>query len=127
MLNFSRYGDILILLLLWGNAKLLHTGLELERYSNGNFLHVAAQRLAESYLPASRNLAQLELTVSVLQFNDVLCVKEFRRSAAGEQLNDPEHLRPAPVLLQTTTFLLRKITHRSDFPFTWVYDFVFDR
>lgn len=67
------------------------------------------------------------ITISVLQHKKVLCVKEFRRSAAGEQLNTPSHLRPAIVLLQTTTYLLTKTTRRRDYPFTSVYDFVFDR
>ncbi|XP_077974890.1 germinal-center associated nuclear protein-like [Styela clava] len=55
------------------------------------------------------------------------CVKEFRRSAAGEKLNDADQLRPAKVLLQTVDYLLAKIATRRDVPFDVVYDFVFDR
>lgn len=55
------------------------------------------------------------------------CVKEFRRSAAGERLDDPDQLRPPKVLLRTVDYLLQEIASREDFPFAMIYDFVFDR
>ena len=40
--------------------------------------------------------------------NSSLAVKEFVRSAAGTQLAKPSLLRPAPVLLETTDYLINR-------------------
>ena len=55
------------------------------------------------------------------------CIKEFRRSAAGENVSDVENLRPSVVLLQTIEYLLDSILNRVDHSFVVKYDFIFDR
>lgn len=54
-------------------------------------------------------------------------VKSYGRPAAGQNMTDPNELRPAPVLLLTVKYLLSEIATRTDVDWITVYDFIFDR
>lgn len=55
-------------------------------------------------------------------------VKQFARSAAGQREASPEELRPLPVLLKTTAYLMRMIVPSStDANWADSYQFVWDR
>nr|XP_018667462.1 germinal-center associated nuclear protein isoform X2 [Ciona intestinalis] len=56
-----------------------------------------------------------------------LCVKEFRRSAAGENVSDPRNLRTPETLLQTVNYLFTTILFKEGAQFNFIYDFIFDR
>uniref|UniRef100_H2YJ19 SAC3/GANP/THP3 conserved domain-containing protein n=1 Tax=Ciona savignyi TaxID=51511 RepID=H2YJ19_CIOSA len=56
-----------------------------------------------------------------------ICVKEFRRSAAGENVSNPKTLRTPEVLLETIEYLFSNILFRKDAHFNFTYDFIFDR
>ncbi|KAL0116527.1 hypothetical protein PUN28_009887 [Cardiocondyla obscurior] len=54
-------------------------------------------------------------------------IKCFSRSAAGQNMTDPNSLRPPRVLLCTVKYLFTKIITQTDLDWTSIYDFVFDR
>ncbi len=54
-------------------------------------------------------------------------IKEYSRPAAGRSHLTPEELRPGPVLLRTTAYLLESLVCRDDYPWHMVYEYVFDR
>ena len=58
--------------------------------------------------------------------NPVNLVKEFRRSAAGQQQNKPSELRPPKVCRQTAHYLLQNILFIEGMN-SMTYEFVFDR
>ena len=58
--------------------------------------------------------------------NPVNLVKEFRRSAAGQQQNKPSELRPPKICRQTAHYLLQHILFKEGMNST-TYEFVFDR
>ncbi|XP_050396864.1 SAC3 domain-containing protein 1 isoform X1 [Patella vulgata] len=53
-------------------------------------------------------------------------VKEYKRPAAGQDVADPETLRPVPVLHQTIDYLYSIVT-RPNSEWYHIYDYVFDR
>ena len=56
-----------------------------------------------------------------------LCIKEFRRSAAGEKLADADLLRSGSVLVKTAKYLVSQVAFSKNCAPTAVYEFVFDR
>lgn len=54
-------------------------------------------------------------------------VKQFSRSAAGQRQPSPDELRPLPVLLQTTKYLMFRIVPSKEARWNDVYHFVWDR
>lgn len=54
-------------------------------------------------------------------------IKCFSRSAAGQNMTDPNSLRAPPALLYTLRYLFTKIVTRTDLDWALIYDFVFDR
>ncbi|KAK3889149.1 hypothetical protein Pcinc_006726 [Petrolisthes cinctipes] len=53
-------------------------------------------------------------------------VKEFSRSAAGHHIK-PSDVRPLPILIKTTKYLLTNVCCREDTSWALIYQFVFDR
>ena len=56
-----------------------------------------------------------------------LCIKEFRRSAAGENLSNANVLRSGNVLLKTAKYLISQIAFSKSSTPVDIYEFVFDR
>lgn len=54
-------------------------------------------------------------------------VKEFRRSAAGRDMQQPNEIRPYSVLMKTVDYLLRNVVKETRVPWNVVYEFVTDR
>ena len=83
--------------------------------------------LKEYNLRKKHNLIHvLEKTVDG-QTDRRLCIKEFRRSAAGEKLADADLLRSGSVLVKTAKYLVSHVAFSKICAPTTVYEFVFDR
>lgn len=54
-------------------------------------------------------------------------VKEFQRSAAGRNMQQPSELRPFSVLMRTVEYLLGTIVEDTRVPWNVIYEFITDR
>lgn len=60
--------------------------------------------------------------------SELRLIKSFSRSAAGQKLNDPRHLRSPVVCLKAAKYLIQEILYDHVSPFDKVrYHFIFDR
>ncbi|XP_013182028.1 PREDICTED: SAC3 domain-containing protein 1 [Papilio xuthus] len=78
---------------------------------------------------AEKKLREKEKLVHVLEVvgSTRQMVKSYSRSAADSHIAIPGHLRPFPILKETTQYLLLRVTKRTDVTAACIYDFVNDR